>query len=47
MHARHGNHMQCISFWIRCLFITFDVINAIWWGTIAIIEHNNLWTIFL
>ncbi len=43
MHARHGNHMQCILFWIWCSFITFDVINAIWWGTIATIEHNNIY----
>ncbi len=46
MHARHGNHMQCISFWIWCLVLTFDVINAIWWCTIATIEHNNIWTSF-
>ncbi len=46
MHARHGNHMQFILFWIWCSFITFDVINAIWWGTNATIEHNNIWTSF-
>ncbi len=32
MHAGHENHMQCNLFWIWCSFITFDVINAIWWG---------------